>query len=105
MKNEDAVKIVFLVVIAGRKQKDAILTGLSKAGVRLTNTLYGKGTVQASYLKNLLGLVPEENKVMITGLISGEKSGQVMNMLMEKFLFDQPNTGIAFTIPIEKLTY
>ena len=105
MKNESANKIVFLALIAGRNQKNAILAALAKSGVQLTHVIYGKGSVKASYLKNVLGLIPEENKVFITGLISAEKSDAVLDMLITKFDFDQPNTGIAFTIPIEKLSY
>ena len=105
MKTEGAKKTVFLAVIAGRQQKNAILAALAKSGVLLTHVVYGKGSVKGTYLQNILGLVPEENKVFITGLISAQKSDSVFDMLINKFDFDQPNTGIAFIIPIEKLSY
>ena len=53
----------------------------------------------------MFGLVPEENKVVITCLLPSEKSDALLDMLVEKFNFDKPNTGIAFTIPVEKLSY
>ncbi len=52
----------------------------------------------------MLGLVPEEHKVLITCLISRGKVDKVMEMLEREFHFNRPNTGIAFTIPIEKLS-
>ena len=102
MKNE---KISYLVLVAGRKQKEALLCALSDAGVHLTNTIYGKGTVNASYLKNILGLVPEENKVVITCVLNHNKVDSVFKMLIEKFNFDKPNTGIACVLPIDQLSF
>lgn len=104
-KNETPCKIVFFTLIAGRKQKDALLNALSASGLKLINTMYGKGTVQANYLQNVLGLVPEENKIIITGLMKLENADRVFDLLVRKFEFNKPNTGIAFTIPIEKLSF
>lgn len=97
--------IVFLVVIAGRKKKDALLSALSQSGAHLTCIVYGRGTVKASYLKDALGLVPEENKVVIHCAMASDRADGVLNMLYEKFNFDKPNTGVAFTIPIERLSF
>ena len=102
MKSED---IVFLVIIAGRKQKDELLTELADVGVHLAHTVFGKGTVKANYLENLLGLIPEENKVIITCVLATEKSDATMDILAEKFNFNKPNTGIAFTVPIDRLSF
>ena len=103
MKHCDS--LVFLTIIAGRKQKDNLLTALHGQGVHLVNTSYGKGTVKASLLQSTLGLVPEHNKAVILCVTSSDKTGAVMDMLREKFHFDKPNTGIAFTLPIDKLSF
>lgn len=105
MKHEETGNILFLTIIAGRKQKDALLTALCETGAKLVTVLYGKGSVQATYLSNLLGLVPEENKVVITCPATEARGEKVMKLLVEKFAFDQPNTGIAFTVPIDKLSF
>jgi alcohol dehydrogenase class IV len=105
MTNNVPCSVEFLTLIAGRKYKDALLDALSEAGGKLINIVYGKGGAKLSYIKDVLGLVPEENKVVITCLMSGEKSDAVFNMLIEKFHFDKPNTGIAFAISIGKLSY
>jgi len=105
MKHDETDKIVFLTIIAGRKQKDALLTALLGAGIHLINTLYGKGTVKASYLQNTFGLTPEEKKVVITCVTTHVKSEAVMKLLAGQFNFNDPNTGVAFTIPIGRVAY
>ena len=96
--------LVFLTVIAGRKQKRLLLDALTEAGGRLVNIVYGKGTIDANYLKYILGLAQEESKVVIICLLPGVKADAVLEMLIKKFRFDKPNTGIAFTIPVEVLS-
>lgn len=101
----EATGVVFWMIIAGRKKNDALLTALLKEGAYLTNARYGRGTVEASYLENALGLVLEEQKTMIVCVLPDSKTDAIKEMLVEKFHFDQPNTGIAFTIPIDQLSY
>ncbi len=105
MMSQNSSGIVFLTVIAGRKQKVTLLDKLAEMGGRLINVVYGRGTVDASYLKCILGMVPEEEKVVITCLLPEEKTDAVFNMLINKFHFDKPNTGIAFTIAVEMLSF
>ncbi|MDR2018683.1 MAG: hypothetical protein LBQ00_07425 [Syntrophobacterales bacterium] len=105
MINETDNKISFLTIITGRNKKDALLTALLDSDIHLINTIYGKGTVKANFLRNALGLVPEENKVVITCISTCVKNEIVLRMLEEKFGFNKPNTGIAFTAPIDKVSY
>ncbi|MGF7143174.1 hypothetical protein HNQ56_001596 [Anaerotaenia torta] len=93
------------MLIAGRKHKDALLKELSVSGGRLIDVIYGKGTVRVSYLQEVFGLIPEENKVVITCLLPIQKTDEVLEMLVKKFNFSKPNTGIAFTVPVDKLFY
>ncbi len=96
--------IEYLTLIAGRKRTTALVNALSEAGGRLIRIVYGKGSVKSSYLRDMLGLVPEENKVVITCLMPREKALAALEMLVAKFDFNKPNTGIAFTIPVEKIS-
>jgi len=41
---------------------------------------------------------------MITGLIAGNLSEQLLEELVTKLNFDKPNTGIAFVVPVDKLS-
>lgn len=99
------IKAVFLMLIAARKLKDALLTEIADGGAKVINTVYGKGSVKAGFLTDLLGLAPEEHKVVIMCLIKADKADALLLALEEKFHFDTPNTGIAFTVPVEALSY
>ena len=103
MKSESSIE--FFTIIAGRKIKEDLLGAVIEAGGRIINTIYGRGSVKASLLMDVLGLVPEEDKVILTFLISHEKSEALFQTLVEEFNFNKPNTGIAFTIPVEGLSY
>ncbi len=97
--------IVYMMIVVGRKQAPALMEAITEHGGHSIQTLYGKGTVKASYLQYALGMVPEKNKTVITCLLKREKSDEMLNMLINKFHFNKPNTGIAFTIPIETLSH
>lgn len=94
-------RIVFLTVIAGRTHKDTLLDSLSEAGGRLINVVYGRCPAKNQYLQDMLGLAPGACKVMITCLLPWEKTDATLEMLKTRFHFDRPNTGTAFTIPVE----
>ena len=104
MAIEPERKIAFLTIITGRKNKDAILKALHDSGICLINTVYGKGTVKAGYLQNAFGLVPEEKKAVITCLPTCAKIKPVLKLLEDQFGFNKPNTGIAFTVPVDMVS-
>lgn len=104
MKIEEMDTAVFLIIIAGRKRKDALLSALSQAGACMTDTMYGKGTYRASCLADALGLVPEDKKVVITCILPEVRVDSILCMLEREFHFDRPNTGIAFTVPIDNMS-
>jgi nitrogen regulatory protein PII len=105
MAIEEHDNLVFLTVIAARKQKDAILEAMLEAGIRLINTSYAKGTVDARKLMKSFGLVPEINKVMITCVSTSHRVDGFLGELHTRFDFGKPNTGIAYTIPVERLCF
>ena len=102
--HEELCCIEFLTVIAGRKWKTPLLDALTEAGALLMHTAYGRSSVYSGSFLELLGLVPEEHKAVITCLIPRDKVDKALDMLESRFSFNKPNTGIAFTIPIEKLS-
>lgn len=96
--------IDFLTLIAGRKYKDEILKLLLNSECHLIDVVYAKGSVKTGYFKDMLGLVPEEKKVLITCLIANNLSAKLLDQLVTKFNFDNPNTGVAFVVPVDKLS-
>lgn len=104
MTNVSAKGIVQLTVIAGKQQKDPLIEAIAQAGGLLMDIAYGRGTVRPNRLMDLFGLISEEKKVFITCLLSAEKADGVFKILLERFNFDKPNTGIAFSVPVEKIS-
>jgi len=98
-------KLQYMVVIAGRNMKEQILSAMSEKGCHVINVFYGKGAVSADALMDAMGLVLEENKILITCLILNTKAEIIFDMLQKDFDFNKPNTGIAYLIPVEKLLY
>ena len=96
---------VYMILVANRKQKEDILCKISSADCRVISTIYGKGSTQAGYLVDMLGFVPEENKVVFTCILAKEKVQLLFEMLLKEFNFGQPNTGIAFTVPLSGISF
>ena len=98
-------EIVLLTVIIDRERRDSLIALLSEAGGQLINTMYGKGLVNAAPLMEAFGLVSEENRVIITCLLPSEESEPMIKTLVEKFDLGKLNTGAAFTVPVEELSF
>ena len=94
----------FLTLITSRNKKEEILKLLLDSGCHLVDVVYAKGSVQSGYFKDMLGLVPEEKKIMITCLVAGNLSDELLDQLVKKLNFDKPNTGIAFVVPVDRLS-
>lgn len=94
----------YLTVIAARKFKDNALKLLLDSGCYLIDVVYAKGSAQSGYFKDMLGLVDDEKKVMITCIVKSNLTPLLMEQFVTKLKFDQPNTGIAYVIPVEKLS-
>jgi len=94
-----------MVIIASRKQRKALLKALVDSGVKLTNAIYCRGTVDADIVMRSIGLVSEADKVMVLCELPEILVNRVLQMLVDTFHFNQPNTGVAFTVDIDKLSF
>ena len=97
--------IQFFVLIAERKKREDLLKVICDLGGRVINSVYAKGSVKSSALLDAFSFVPDEHKIMICCLMPPESIDAAFKTLTEKFHFDMPNTGIAFTIPVSGLSY
>ena len=102
---EVSIDIEFFTIIAGRNLKEDLCVAVSKQGGRLQNIMYGHGTVTASYVMDAFGFVPEEHKVIITCLLPPKRAVELMRVLVEEFDFNKPNTGIAFSVSLDKMSF
>lgn len=102
--NDSDYTIDYLTVIADRNYKDDVLKLLINNGCHLIDVVYAKGTVHTGYFKDMLGLVTDEKKVLITCILTSNLTPQLMEQFVTKLNFNQPNTGIAYVVPVEKLS-
>lgn len=97
--------IVYLMVIADRKKKDEIAAVLCQNSARVNLAMYGEGSVKAGTVQKVFGFVPEQHKVIVTCLLTQERADAIIQILNTEYHFYKPNTGIAFTIPVDGLSY
>ena len=102
--NEIKYAVDFLTIITSRSKKEELLKFLLESKCHLIDVVYAKGSVKTGYFKDMLGLVPEEKKVMITCLVEGYLTNKILDQLKEQFNFDKPNTGIAYVVPVDRLS-
>ena len=106
MSVEKKGKIAYLMVISGRNQKEDLLKFLTEMGANVVNVSYGEGSIKStSPLTEVFGFVPELDKVIITCLLSHDKANDVISMLEKVFDFDKANTGIAYTVGVDCLSF
>ena len=75
---------------------------LTAPDARVVNVSYGKGSLKpTSPLIEIFGFVPEEHKVVITCLLSQKKVHEAIETLEQKLNFNEPNTGIAFSVNLD----
>ena len=103
MRSEDSID--FFVVIADRKKKKELMTLIADSGGKMVHTIYGRSSVSSSFFMEAFSFIPEEHKIVIVCLMRKSASDTAVETLIRKFRFDKPNTGIAFTIPVEGLSY
>ena len=97
-------EIVQITVIAGRGQKNELVDAIIENGGRFVTLSYGKGTVQCTALEEAIGLIPEINKVVINFFVNKKKSDRMFALFSERFNFDEPNTGIAFSVRVNEIS-
>ena len=96
-------QVVFLMVIAPREQKDKLVSELHDNNANYLNIMFGHGSLDGSKLATLFPFATEPRKVVITAFVRSSQVTDLLMLLEEKFMFNQANTGFAFTIPIESI--
>lgn len=93
-----------LVVIAKRKDKEKLVKALFEREVLMMNQSLVKGSAKEGLLR-ALGFSREVHNVMLSGFIKESQTSEVLALLVDKFNFNAPNSGFAFTIPVESISY
>ena len=95
----------YFVIIAEQKKKNKFLTLLNDHGAKMIETVYGRGSMSPSAIAAAFGFEAEQGKVLISCLIKTENAKELMDVLYNDYHFDKPNTGIAFGISVEGLSF
>lgn len=98
-------KLQYLVIIAEKKKKDKFLKLIGDYGAKGINVVYGKGSMSPSAIASAFGFETGQHKVIITCLLKHEVAKEIIGVLYNDHKFSKPNTGIAFTIPVEGLAF
>ena len=95
----------YFVLIAEQKKKDKFLSLLAEYDAKVIETVYGHGSMSPSVIATAFGFEVEQHKAIISCLIKTEKAKELIDLLYNEYNFSKPNTGIAFTIPVEGLAF
>jgi len=87
-----------LAIIVNRGKGSKILGFAREMGAKDASCFFGKGTINNNILKMIE--LNEVAKEIILIVVPGERETEMLDRLNEKFHFDRPNHGIAFTMPL-----
>jgi len=105
MNDIQITKLQYFVIIAEQKKKNKFMTLLSEYGAHGIQTVYGHGSMSPSVLAAAFGFEAEQGKVLLSCLLKTENAKQLIDVLYNEYNFSKPNTGIAFGIPLEGLSF
>lgn len=95
----------YFVIIAEQKKKDKFLSLLNNYDARGIEIVYGHGSMSPSAIVAAFGFDSEQGKVIITCLLKNDNAKEILNLLYYDYNFKKPNTGIAFSVSVEGLSF
>ena len=105
MEEKVTTGLQYFVIIGKTKLREKFTAMLIENGAHSIDTIYGRGSVGKSILAQAFGLDGENKKVIISCLLPTENAQRVIDVLYNEFHFNKANTGIAFSVPIQKLLF
>lgn len=105
MENKTLNKLQYFVIIGKPKLKEKLYSLLKENNAHLLDTIYGHGSVSSNILAQAFGLDSEQKRVIISCLVPSENLSNLIQILHEKYQFNKPNTGIAFSVPVEGIMF
>ena len=95
----------YFVIIAEQKKKKKLLSLLGDYDARAIEIVYGRGSMSPSAISEAFGFETRQVKVMISCILKSENAQKIIEVLYKDHRFEEPNTGIAFSIPVEGLVF
>lgn len=95
----------YFVIIADQNKKKRFLALLDAYDARGIEVVYARGSMSPSAVAAAFGFESEQKKVMLSCLLKNEKAKRLLDVLYTEHQFDKPNTGIAFSVPVEGMAF
>ena len=111
MNNVHLNSLQYFVLIADQKKKNKFISLLGNYGAHCIEVIYGHGSmtpnaVAAAFgFENNFSIGGEIMKVVISCLVKYEDALKLTEILYSDYKFSKPNTGIAYSIPVEGLAF
>lgn len=105
MREVIAHGLQYFVIIAEQKKKKKFLSLLDEYGARGIEVVYAHGSMNPSAIAAAFGFESVQEKVMISCLLKDEKAKELIEVLYQRYNFNKPNTGIAFSVAVEGVSF
>ena len=93
------------VIIAEQKKKKKFISLLGNYDAHCIEVIYGHGSMTPNAIAAAFGFEAEQGKVVISCLMKYDKAKKLIEILYNDYKFNKPNTGIAYSIPVEGLAF
>ena len=93
------------MIIAEQNKKKKFLDLLDEYGAHGIEIVYAHGSMSPSAVAAAFGFESEQKKVMLSCFLKNEKAKQLVDVLYTDYKFDKPNTGIAFSVPVQGIAF
>ena len=98
-------RLLYFVLICNPKHKNKLYTLLQDNGAKTINTISARGSAPQSAILQAFGLEASNKKYIFTTLLPLEVATNLIEILKNEYNFNKPNTGIAFTVPVQGLLF
>lgn len=97
--------IVFMTIITRRKRKSEIICDLIDHKAQLLSVVYSRDYVEEDGLQYVFGLVPDDDELMLNCIMPEELVDDIFDLLSKKYGCNSPDTGMAFTVSLDQLSF
>ncbi|WP_067075168.1 P-II family nitrogen regulator [Methanoculleus horonobensis] len=92
-----------IITIVKRGWSEPVLAAARGAGAEGGTILLGRGT-GIHEVKTLLGIAIEPEKEIILTVVAADRTDTVLDAIVAAAELDQPGMGLAFVLPIRRIT-
>ena len=95
------MELYYVIAITDRDRGESMSALYRGAGLHMILTTLGRGTATSEHL-SVYGLDATE-KVVISGVASGEEAAQLLKAAKRKLFIDIPGNGLMLTVPLKSV--